>query len=40
MNTGGKDNGVIFAKGEPLRKVHRDEIFDALFEEIQKDGCK
>ena len=37
---GGKDDGVIFAKGRPLRKVHRDEIFDALFEEIQKDGWK
>ncbi len=37
---GGKDDGVIFAKGEPLRKVHRDEIFDALFEEIEKDGRK
>ncbi|MDX6380889.1 MAG: hypothetical protein QOI57_1913, partial [Rubrobacteraceae bacterium] len=23
-----------------LRKVHRDEIFDALFEEIEKDGWK
>jgi (E)-4-hydroxy-3-methylbut-2-enyl-diphosphate synthase len=31
---------VIFAKGEALRKVHRDEIFDALFEEIEKDGRK
>ena len=37
---GGKDDGVIFAKGRPLRKVHRDEIFDALFEEIQKDRWK
>jgi (E)-4-hydroxy-3-methylbut-2-enyl-diphosphate synthase len=37
---GGKDDGVIFAKGRPLRKVHRDEIFDALFEEIEKDGWK
>ncbi|WP_143526958.1 flavodoxin-dependent (E)-4-hydroxy-3-methylbut-2-enyl-diphosphate synthase [Rubrobacter xylanophilus] len=37
---GGKDDGVIFAKGRPLRKVHRDEIFDALFEEIEKDGRK
>jgi (E)-4-hydroxy-3-methylbut-2-enyl-diphosphate synthase len=31
---------VIFVKGRPLRKVHKDEIFDALFEEIQKDGWK
>ncbi len=37
---GGKDDGVIFSKGEPLRKVHRDEIFDALFDEIEKDGHK
>src|SRR3712207_3479069 len=37
---GGEDDGVIFAKGQPLRKVHRDEIFDALFEEIDKDGRK
>lgn len=37
---GGKDDGVIFSKGQPLRKVHRDEIFDALFEEIEKDGRK
>jgi len=37
---GGKDDGVIFSKGQPLRKVGRDEIYDALFEEIQKDGWK
>jgi len=37
---GGKDDGVIFARGRSLRKVHRDEIFDALFEEIEKDGRK
>jgi len=37
---GGKDDGVIFAKGQPLKKVHRDEIFSALFEEIAKDGRK
>src|SRR5919205_1092577 len=35
---GGKDDGVIFAKGRPLRKVGKEEIFDALFEEIAKDG--
>ncbi|HEX2098167.1 MAG TPA: flavodoxin-dependent (E)-4-hydroxy-3-methylbut-2-enyl-diphosphate synthase [Rubrobacteraceae bacterium] len=35
---GGKDDGVIFARGRPLRKVQRDQIFDALFEEIEKDG--
>ena len=37
---GGKDDGVIFSKGKPLRKVGRDEIYDALFEEIEKDGWK
>ncbi len=37
---GGRDDGVIFSKGKPLRKVGRDEIFDALFEEIEKDGHK
>ena len=37
---GGKDDGVIFSKGEPLRKVARDDVFDALFEEIEKDGWK
>ena len=37
---GGKDDGVIFSKGKPLRKVGRDDIYDALFEEIQKDGWK
>ncbi|MEJ7819084.1 MAG: flavodoxin-dependent (E)-4-hydroxy-3-methylbut-2-enyl-diphosphate synthase [Rubrobacteraceae bacterium] len=37
---GGKDDGVIFSKGAPLRKVGRDDIFDALFEEIAKDGRK
>lgn len=37
---GGRDDGVIFSKGKPLRKVGRDEIFDALFEEIEKDGRK
>src|SRR5918998_438840 len=37
---GGKDDGVIFSKGEPLRKVGRNEIYDALFEEITRDGWK
>jgi (E)-4-hydroxy-3-methylbut-2-enyl-diphosphate synthase len=31
---------VIFSKGQPLRKVGRSEIYDALFEEILKDGRK
>ena len=39
MTTGGHV-GEIFTKGEPLRKVGRDEIYDALFEEIEKDGRK
>ena len=37
---GGKDDGLIFTKGQELRKVKRDEVFDALFEEIDKDGWK
>jgi (E)-4-hydroxy-3-methylbut-2-enyl-diphosphate synthase len=37
---GGKDDGVIFSKGQPLRKVGRDEIYAALFEEIGKDGWR
>ena len=37
---GGKDDGVIFAKGRALKKVAADDIFDALFEEIEKDGWK
>ncbi|WP_047865821.1 flavodoxin-dependent (E)-4-hydroxy-3-methylbut-2-enyl-diphosphate synthase [Rubrobacter aplysinae] len=37
---GGKDDGLIFTKGQELRKVKRDEVFDALFEEIEKDGWK
>jgi (E)-4-hydroxy-3-methylbut-2-enyl-diphosphate synthase len=37
---GGKDDGVIFSRGQPLRKVGRDEIYDALFEEIAKDDRK
>ena len=31
---------MIFSKGQPLRKVGRDEIYEALFEEIAKDGRK
>jgi (E)-4-hydroxy-3-methylbut-2-enyl-diphosphate synthase len=37
---GGKDDGLIFTKGQELRKVKRDEVFEALFEEIEKDGWK
>lgn len=32
----GQGLGLIFAKGEPVRKVPEDEIVDALFEEIDK----
>ena len=33
---GGKGEGLIFAHGEPLRKVPADKLVDALFEEIEK----
>ena len=32
----GKGVGLIFAKGEPLRKVAEGEIVDALIEEIER----
>lgn len=32
----GKGQGLIFAKGETIRKVPEDQIIDALFEEIEK----
>ncbi|MGI9557168.1 MAG: flavodoxin-dependent (E)-4-hydroxy-3-methylbut-2-enyl-diphosphate synthase, partial [Solirubrobacterales bacterium] len=34
--TGAKNEGLIFAHGEPLRKVPQEELVDALFEEIDK----
>ena len=34
--TGAKDEGLIFAHGEPLRKVKQDELVEALFAEIDK----
>jgi (E)-4-hydroxy-3-methylbut-2-enyl-diphosphate synthase len=34
--TGAKNEGMIFAKGEPLRKVPTAQLVDALFEEIDK----
>jgi (E)-4-hydroxy-3-methylbut-2-enyl-diphosphate synthase len=34
--TGAKNEGLIFAHGEPLRKVKQEELVDALFEEIDK----
>jgi (E)-4-hydroxy-3-methylbut-2-enyl-diphosphate synthase len=32
----GKGLGIVFAKGQPLRKVPEDQIVDALFEEIDR----
>ena len=34
--TGAKDAGMIYAKGEPLRKVPTDQLVDVLFQEIDK----
>jgi (E)-4-hydroxy-3-methylbut-2-enyl-diphosphate synthase len=34
--TGAKNEGLIFAHGEPLRKVPQGELVDALFEEIDR----
>jgi (E)-4-hydroxy-3-methylbut-2-enyl-diphosphate synthase len=34
--TGAKNEGLIFAHGEPLRKVPQAELVDALFEEIDR----
>jgi (E)-4-hydroxy-3-methylbut-2-enyl-diphosphate synthase len=34
--TGAKNEGLIFSKGKPLRKVPQDELVDALFEEIDR----
>jgi (E)-4-hydroxy-3-methylbut-2-enyl-diphosphate synthase len=34
--TGAKNEGLIFAHGEPLRKVPQAQLVDALFEEIDK----
>jgi (E)-4-hydroxy-3-methylbut-2-enyl-diphosphate synthase len=33
---GAKDMGVIYSKGEPLRKVRTEELVDTLFEEIDR----
>jgi (E)-4-hydroxy-3-methylbut-2-enyl-diphosphate synthase len=33
---GGKGEGLVFANGEPIRKVPAEELVDALFEEIEK----
>lgn len=37
---GGKGDGLVFANGEPIRKVPADELVDALFEEIEKEQGK
>jgi (E)-4-hydroxy-3-methylbut-2-enyl-diphosphate synthase len=34
--TGAKDEGLIFSRGKPLRKVKTAELVDVLFEEIDK----
>ena len=34
--TGAKNEGLIFSRGKPLRKVPQDELVDVLFEEIDK----
>jgi (E)-4-hydroxy-3-methylbut-2-enyl-diphosphate synthase len=35
---GGKGEGVVFARGRPVRKVAEDELVDALFAEIARTG--
>ncbi|MDO8736449.1 MAG: flavodoxin-dependent (E)-4-hydroxy-3-methylbut-2-enyl-diphosphate synthase [Thermoleophilia bacterium] len=37
---GGKGEGLVFANGEPIRKVPENELVDALFEEIEKSQEK
>src|SRR3977135_2343571 len=34
--TGAKNEGMVYSKGEPLRKVPQDELVDVLFREIDK----
>jgi (E)-4-hydroxy-3-methylbut-2-enyl-diphosphate synthase len=34
--SGAKDAGIVFSKGEPLRKVGTDQLVDVLFEEIDR----
>jgi (E)-4-hydroxy-3-methylbut-2-enyl-diphosphate synthase len=34
--SGAKDAGIVFSKGEPLRKVRTEQLVDVLFEEIDK----
>jgi (E)-4-hydroxy-3-methylbut-2-enyl-diphosphate synthase len=34
--TGAKDTGMIYAKGQPLKKVPTEHLVEELFEEIEK----
>src|SRR5205823_13279043 len=34
--TGAKNEGMVYSKGEPLRKVPQEQLVDVLFEEIDK----
>src|SRR5947207_2592897 len=34
--TGARNEGMVYSKGEPLRKVPQDQLVDVLFEEIDK----
>ena len=34
--TGAKDEGLVFSRGKPLRRVRTQELVDVLFEEIDK----
>jgi (E)-4-hydroxy-3-methylbut-2-enyl-diphosphate synthase len=34
--TGARNEGLVFSRGKPLRKVPQDELVDVLFEEIDK----
>jgi (E)-4-hydroxy-3-methylbut-2-enyl-diphosphate synthase len=34
--TGAKDAGIVYAKGEPIRKFKTEDLVDALFQEIDK----
>ena len=35
---GGKGRGILFKRGEIIRRVKEEELLDALFEEIGKGG--
>jgi (E)-4-hydroxy-3-methylbut-2-enyl-diphosphate synthase len=34
--TGAKDSGIVFARGQPLKKVPTEELVEELFSEIDK----